>query len=224
MLGLGLDAPADRPLRVLAIGAHADDLEIGAGGTILRLVAEHPGLSMRWVVLSAEGQRADEARASAERLTAGADARIETATFRERYFPYLPELKAWFDAAGEDPSPDLVLCPRVDDLHQDHRLVAELVRQTFRGRLVLEYEIPKWEGDLGQPNLFVDLPADVAEAKIAHLMAAFPSQRARSWYREDVFRGLLALRGVEAGAASGFAEAFTARKVRLALATDERAG
>lgn len=223
MLGFEFKAPADRSLRVLAIGAHADDIEIGAGGTLLRLVSEFPAMSVRWVVLSAEGERATEARASAERLTAGVDARIETAAFRERYFPYLPELKGWFDQAATDDAPDLILGPRADDLHQDHRAVAELIRQTFRGRFVLEYEIPKWEGDLGRPNVFVELPPAVAEAKISHLLSAFPSQRSRGWFRDEVFRGLLALRGVEAGAASGFAEAFTGQKVLLA-SVDEGMG
>jgi LmbE family N-acetylglucosaminyl deacetylase len=217
MQGLTIDAPSDRPLRVLAIGAHADDIEIGAGGTIMRLVAEHPSLAISWVVLSAEGERAAEARASAERMTTGAgSATIQVEAFRERFFPFLPELKDRFDALGRDEAPDLVIGPRVDDQHQDHRVAAELIRQTFRGRLAIEYEIPKFEGDLGQPGLFVELSPALVDAKVAHLMSAFPSQRARGWFREDVFRGLLALRGVEAGAASGYAEAFTARRVLIA--------
>jgi LmbE family N-acetylglucosaminyl deacetylase len=216
MLGLGVIAPTDRPLRVLALGAHADDIEIGAGGTVMRLAAEHPTLSIRWAVLSAEGERADEARASAERLTAGLDASIETAAFRERYFPYLPELKEWFDDAGREPQPDVVLCPRADDRHQDHRLVAELAAQTFRGRLILEYEIAKYDGDLGQPHLFVELTEAQVDAKLRHLHAAFPSQHARRWWRDELFRGLLALRGLEAGAASGYAEGFAARKLLIA--------
>jgi LmbE family N-acetylglucosaminyl deacetylase len=217
MLGLTLDAPPDRALRVLAIGAHSDDIEIGAGGTTMRLVSESAALEVRWVVLSADGERADEARASAEQLLAGVDgSSIDVEAFRERYFPHLPELKEWFDRdAAEKPRPDVVIGPGPDDLHQDHRTVAELIRQTFRDQLVLEYEIPKFEGDLGGPNLFVELPASIVDAKLAHLEAAFGSQRSRTWFREEVFRGLLALRGVEGGATSGYAEAFTARKVRI---------
>lgn len=217
MLGLDLHHPAGRALRILAIGAHSDDIEIGAGGTIMRLVAEARPLDVRWVVLSATDRRADEARASAERLLAGVEtATVEIEAFRERYFPYAPEIKDWFDgAAAATEAPDLVIGPRADDLHQDHRVVAELVRQTYRDQLVLEYEIPKFEGDLGQPNLFVELGAEVVAAKLAHLAAAFSSQRSRTWFRDDVFRGLLALRGVECRAESGYAEGFTARKALI---------
>lgn len=219
MLGLDLRRPAGRALRILAIGAHSDDIEIGAGGTILRLVAESAPLEVRWVVLSATEERAIEARASAERLLGGVRAAtIQVEAFRERYFPYEPKVKEWFDrTAAETNAPDLVIGPRVDDLHQDHRVVAELVRQTYRDQLVLEYEIPKFEGDLGQPNLFVELSAEVVAAKLAHIAAAFSSQRSRTWFRDDVFRGLLAIRGVEARAASGYAEAFTTRKALVRL-------
>lgn len=214
MLGLDLGRPAGRALRILAIGAHSDDIEIGAGGTILRLVAESAPLEVRWVVLSATEERAIEARASAERLLAGVEATtIQVEAFRERFFSYEPEIKAWFDrTAAETDAPDLVIGPRVDDLHQDHRVVAELVRQTYRDQLILEYEIPKFEGDLGQPNLFVELPTEVVDAKLGHLAAAFPTQRSRTWFRDEVFRGLLALRGIECRADSGYAEGFTARK------------
>lgn len=217
MLGLDLSRPAGRALRILAIGAHSDDIEIGAGGTIVRLVAESGTLEVRWVVLSATGDRATEARASAQRLLADVQtATIEVEAFRERYFPYEPAIKDWFDrTAAETDAPDVIIGPRVDDLHQDHRVVAELVRQTYRDQLILEYEIPKFEGDLGQPNLFVELSAEVVEAKLAHIAAAFSSQRSRTWFRDDVFRGLLAIRGVEGRAASGYAEGFTARKVLL---------
>ncbi|MFP5343083.1 MAG: PIG-L deacetylase family protein [Candidatus Limnocylindria bacterium] len=211
MLGLSLDVPAGRPLRVLAVGAHSDDIEIGAGGTVIRLVRERPDVEVRWVVLSALDERADEARASAKRLLAGAASRdIVVEAFRERFFPHLPELKERFDLlAVEGEPPDLVLGPRAADLHQDHATVAALVRQTFRDQLVLEYEIPKVEADLGRPDLYVELSEADVEAKLRHLPAAFASQRSQTWFREDLFRGLLALRGMEGGAASGYAEAFT---------------
>ena len=218
--GLTLASPLDRPLRVLAIGAHSDDLEIAAGGTCMRLVADVPGVAITWVVLSATGVRADEARASADRLLAGAPTpAIEIEGFRERFFPHLPELKDWFDGlATRMPVPDVVIGPGLDDAHQDHRTVAELVRQTFRAQLVLEYEIPKVEGDLGHPNLFVELSSELVDAKLEHLGTMFPSQRSRTWFRRELFLGLLALRGMEGGAGSGFAEAFTARRIRLETA------
>lgn len=214
MLGLTLDVPEGRPLRVLAVGAHSDDIEIGAGGTIRRLVDEQPGMDIRWIVLSATGERETEARMSAERLLAGAGSTsVQVEAFREQFFPHLPELKEHFDRlASEGPPPDLVIGPRVEDLHQDHATVATLIRQTFRDQLVLEYEIPKMEADLGRPNLFIELSEAEVEAKLAHLVASFGSQRSRTWFREELFRGLLALRGMEGGASSGYAEAFTARR------------
>lgn len=214
MLGLTFDIPAGRPLRVLAVGAHSDDIEIGAGGTISRLVRERPDLDIRWIVLSATGEREIEARASAERLLDGAaTVSVQVDAFRERFFPHLPDLKERFDRmAAEAQPPDLVIGPRIEDLHQDHATVATLIRQTFRDQLVLEYEIPKVEADLGRPNLFVELSEAEVDAKLAHLVEAFGSQRSRTWFREELFRGLLALRGMEGGGASGYAEAFTARR------------
>jgi len=214
VLGLTLDLPPGRPLRVLAVGAHSDDLEIGAGGTISRLIREHPDLDVRWIVLSATGARETEARASAERLLDGVvAASIQVEAFRERFFPHLPELKERFDRlAAEGAPPDLVIGPRIEDLHQDHATVAKLIRQTFRDQLVLEYEIPKMEADLGRPNLFIELSEAEVEAKLVHLVASFGSQRSRTWFREELFRGLMALRGMEGSASSGYAEAFSARR------------
>lgn len=215
--GVVLAGPSDRPLRVVVIGAHADDAEIGAGGTLIRLAREVAALDVQWVVLSATGERAREARASAERILAGvATATIHVEAFRERFFPHLAELKEWFDdfAAGA-PAPDVVIGPRLEDAHQDHRTTAELIRQTYRTQLLLEYEIAKFEGDLGQPNLFVELAPEIVEAKLEHLDSAFSSQRSRGWFRRELFLGLMALRGVEGGAGSGYAEAFTVRKIRI---------
>ena len=217
MLGLTLDLPADRPLRLLAIGAHSDDIEIGAGGTIMRLVAEHAGPGRP--LGRPQRDRGASGRGARQRRTAAGGTHlpsIQVEAFRERYFPYLADLKSWFDNAGGDtPAPDVVIGPCAHDVHQDHRTVAELIRQTFRDQLVLEYEIPKFEGDLGHPNLYVELPPSVVDAKLAHLEEMFASQRSRSWFREELFRGLMALRGVEGGATSGYAEAFTAGKVRI---------
>ena len=212
----GLALPPGPALRVLALGAHADDIEIGAGGLLLELAVARPGLELDWVVLSGDEERAAEARASAEGLLGDVvQLRIETSTFRERFFPHLPELKEHFDDLGRRVSPDLVIAPRLEDRHQDHRVVAELAWQTFRNPLVLEYEIPKFEGDLGQPNVFVPLERSIAERKIEHLLGAFPSQAHRSWYTAETFRAVLRLRGIESNAPSGYAEAFTARKLIL---------
>jgi len=213
---IGLSIGGTAPITVVALGAHADDIEIGAGGLLLELLAAGRVANLTWVVLSAEGERADEARRSATDLVAGrAPLSVEVTAFRERYFPHEPAVKEAFDDLGRRIEPDLVIGPRLEDRHQDHRTVAELAWQTFRGRLILEYEIPKWEGDLGTPNVYVPLAVETLDRKVAHLMSAFPSQADRSWYTEDTFRGLARIRGIEAGAASGFAEGFTSRKAVL---------
>jgi LmbE family N-acetylglucosaminyl deacetylase len=214
MRGLTLFGEGDAPRRVLAVGAHADDIEIGAGGLLLELATARPGLEVTWVVLSGDAERAGEARRSAEGLL-GEDAQVSVELYdhRERYFPHLPELKERFDDLASRVEPDVVVAPRLEDRHQDHRTVAELVWQAFRDHLVLEYEIVKYEGDLGRPNLYVPLAASTVERKIAHILAAYPSQAGRRWFGEETFRSILRLRGVEANAASGYAEAFTARKL-----------
>lgn len=212
----GLSLPTGPVFRVLAVGAHADDIEIGAAGLLLELAAARPGLELTWVVLSGDDERAAEARASAERLVGGSvQLQIEMSSFRDRFFPHQPELKEHFDELGKRVSPDLVIAPRLEDRHQDHRVVAELVWQTFRNPLVLEYEIPKFEGDFGQPNVYVPLTPPTAERKINHLLVAFPSQIDRHWYTAETFRAVLRLRGIESNAASGYAEGFTARKLIL---------
>jgi LmbE family N-acetylglucosaminyl deacetylase len=213
---IGLSIGDGTPVAVVAIGAHADDIEIGAGGLLLELLDAGRIERLTWVVLSAEGERADEARRSAADLVGGrAPLTVEVRDFRERYFPHDPAIKEAFDELGTRVEPGLVIAPRLEDRHQDHRVAAELAWQTFRGRLILEYEIPKWEGDLGQPNAFMPLSAATLERKVRHLMAAFPSQAGRSWFTEETFRGLARIRGVESGAASGYAEGFTARKTVL---------
>ena len=214
MLTIGAGGLA--PTRVLCLGAHSDDIEIGSGGTLLKLLEMHPAMAVDWVVLSADGDRANEARASAERfLGSERTTRILVESFRERYFPYDPAVKEFFDRLGREATPDLVLCPWQGDAHQDHRLVAELAANTFRDQLILEYEIPKYDGDLGRPSVYVHLSAEQAEAKAAALHEGFPSQRDRAWFSAETFRGLMRLRGIESRAPDGYAEAFHCRKLVL---------
>lgn len=207
-----------RPLTsVLCLGAHADDLEIGCGGTVLRLLEQEPDLTVHWVVLSAEGARRDEAVGSAETMLAGAATReIQICGFEDRYFPaQAAQIKQIFDRLGRSISPDLVLTHYHEDLHQDHRVVAEMTRNTFRDHLILEYEIPKFDGDLGQPNVFVELSQPLCQTKVGHLVRAFPSQAEKHWFSEETFWALLRLRGIECRSASGYAEGFHGRKILL---------
>ncbi len=216
-LTFGAGRPPGEPLRVLCLGAHSDDIEIGCAGALLRWQAEYPGLDVTWVVLSASGARAEETRHSAQALLAGA-ARHEVilGDFRDAHFPAeFERLKAFFQDLGRRLQPDVVLTHRLEDRHQDHRQVAELTWQTWRSQLVLEYEIPKYEGDLGQPNVYLPLPAEIAERKVQHLLAHFGSQRSKDWFRAETFRALMALRGIECRAGSGFAEALHLRKAVL---------
>jgi LmbE family N-acetylglucosaminyl deacetylase len=201
---------------ILCVGAHSDDIEIGCGGTILKLVGANPDLKVHWAVLSAEGDRAEEARTSAERfLDQAPNHEVEVASFRERYFPYQSQLKEFFDDLGTRVHPNLVLTHHGGDAHQDHRVVAELTWNTFRDHLILEYEIPKYDGDLGRPNVFVELDEDLAGRKVQAILHGFPSQAEHFWFSEETFMGLLRLRGVEARSASGLAEGFYARKLVL---------
>jgi LmbE family N-acetylglucosaminyl deacetylase len=214
MLHLILAAPTDRPLRVLALGAHPDDIEIGAGGTLIRLLEERPATQLQWVVLGATPARAAEARAGANAVGGGAGRlEIVIGDLPDGRFPaHYDQLKDQVEAlkAGR---PDLVLGPRLEDRHQDHRLLAEVVWQTFRDHLVLEYEIPKYEGDLASANVYVPLTDAHLAAKLAVLNEVFPSQQGRHWFSDETFRAVLRLRGIESNAASGWAEAFTARKI-----------
>ena len=217
MLSLGF-AGATPLRRVLAIGAHSDDLEIGCGGTVLSLARANPGLAVDWVVLAASGNRAGEARRSAEVLLAdAAESSVEVHAFRDGYLPHTAaEVKDAFEELKARVQPDLVLTHTTDDLHQDHRFVCELTWNTFRDHVVLEYEIPKWDGDTGRPNVYVPLEESVVEEKLELLGRHFETQRGKDWYDVEVFRGLMRIRGMECRAPSGYAEAFVARKLSLA--------
>jgi LmbE family N-acetylglucosaminyl deacetylase len=210
-------SPAEPLRRVLAIGCHADDIEIGCGGTLLALARAYPELEVDWVVLAAEGSRADEARASAEGFLAGfASSRIEVFGFRDGFLPYLGgEVKDAFESLKARVDPQLVITHTGYDYHQDHRLACELTWNTFRNHAILEYEIPKVDGDLGRPNFFVPLSKELVEEKLALLERFFPSQSGRHWFDRETFLGLMRLRGMECVAPDRYAEAFTARKTVL---------
>jgi LmbE family N-acetylglucosaminyl deacetylase len=214
MLGL---SPAEPLRRVLAIGCHADDLEIGCGGTLLTLVAANPELEVDWVVLAAPGERGTEARASAAAFLAGAAAaRVEVHEFRDGFLPYVGgEVKDVFEDLKRRVDPQLVLTHASYDFHQDHRLACELTWNTFRNHLILEYEIPKFDGDLGRPNVFLPLSEEVVERKVALMEQHFATQTGKHWFDRETFLGLMRLRGMEAASPTRFAEAFTSRKVVL---------
>jgi len=214
-----LRLPLPREARtVLCLGAHSDDIEIGCGGTIIWLRAERPDLRFHWIVLSAPGDREHEARESA-RLFLGHDHEGHTVAveqFRDGFFPYDGGgIKEFFEALKHRVSPDLVFTHARWDRHQDHRIVNELTWNTFRDHFILEYEIPKYDGDLGTPNCFVPLDRATGDRKVEHLLAAFPSQREKRWFTPDTFRALLRLRGVESGTQDPYAEAYYAHKVIL---------
>jgi LmbE family N-acetylglucosaminyl deacetylase len=214
-----LNLSAAEPLRrVLAIGCHADDIEIGCGGTVLALARSNPGLEVDWVVLAAPGERAAEARASAAALLAGvANIRVEIHDFRDGFLPYVGgEVKKVFEGLKSRVDPQVVFTHAGYDFHQDHRLACELTWNTYRSHLILEYEIPKVDGDLGRPNVFMPLPAAVVEEKLALLEQHFPSQSGKHWFDRETFLGLMRLRGMEAVAPERLAEAFTCRKLVLA--------
>jgi LmbE family N-acetylglucosaminyl deacetylase len=218
MLPLELGRSGGAPVRLLAIGAHPDDIEIGCCGTILKLLEEDALSAIGWVVLSGKGERADEARASAEAVLSGVEEkRLILRDFRDGFFPYDGgDIKEFFESLKSEFSPDIVLTHQRADLHQDHRVACELTWNTFRDHLILEYEVPKYDGDTGSPNLFVPLAEDLRRRKIDHLMTHFATQRPKRWFKEDLFSGLLRLRGMECNSPTSFAEAFYCRKAMLA--------
>ena len=201
--------------KILCLGAHADDIEIGCGGTILRILASIREAEIRWVVFSATANRKKEAIESAGRfLRAAKTKKIDIKRFRESFFPYQGEaIKREFERIKRTYQPDIIFTHYRQDLHQDHRVVNELTWNTFRNHLILEYEIPKYDGDLGIPNTFVQLDEDHCTSKVRNVVECFQSQRARHWFTEDTFLALLRLRGIESGGTSRYAEAFYCRKL-----------
>lgn len=201
------------------MGAHSDDIEIGCGATLLSLAARRPRSEFRWVVWSAVGHREREAKRGARTFLGAAAAEgVRTHGFRDGYFPaQFAEIKDAFESLAREFRPDIVFTHARDDRHQDHRVVSDLTWNTFRNQLILEYEIPKWDGDLGQPNFYVPVSKATARRKARALMTVFGTQRAKDWFSEDTFLGLMRLRGMECRAVDGHAEAFYARKITLPL-------
>ena len=204
-------------LQVLCLGCHSDDIEIGCGGTILRLAKDYPHCKFHWVVFSATGDRAMEAERAAKELVA--PTQLEgpiLMSFPDGCMPFAAaDIKATFEQLKRTLSPDLILTHNRKDAHQDHRLIAELTWNTFRDHLILEYEIPKYDGDLGQPSVFVPLPPEICERKVRVIMDSFCSQSGKRWFDRETFFGLMRLRGMECNAPSGYAEAFYGRKLVL---------
>jgi LmbE family N-acetylglucosaminyl deacetylase len=218
MLGLRLnEASLEGNLRVLAIGAHADDIEIGCGGTLLRLAETNPEAEVVWVVLTGDDERGEEARRSAADFAGGfAASQVVLGGFRDGFLPYGGgEVKQLFEDLKATISPDLIFTHQRADLHQDHRLACELTWNTWRDHLILEYEIPKYDGDFGVPNLFVHLDGSIVQRKVDLLLSHFGSQLDRRWFTEDLFRSLLRVRGMESNSPTGQAEAFYCRKIVL---------
>jgi LmbE family N-acetylglucosaminyl deacetylase len=217
MIRLNLDPGAARPLQVLCLGCHSDDIEIGCGGSILRMAAQYSNCAFHWVVFSAAGVRGAEARRGAE-LFAGAALAQEPVlkTFPDAFMPAVgAEVKTFFEELSRTVSPDVIFSHNRNDAHQDHRLIAELTWNTFRNHMILEYEIPKYDGDMGRPNVFVPLEEDVYKRKARYIVDTFQSQSGKRWFQEDTFLALMRLRGMECNAPSGYAEAFYSRKMVL---------
>lgn len=216
MIHLNLDLRATTSLTVLCLGAHCDDIEIGCGGTILRLAEQCPGCEFHWAVFSATGVRAVEAQ-SAAALFAGSHLKAPLLkTFEDGYLPYWgADVKTVFERELKQLSPDLVFTHNGQDAHQDHRLIAELTWNAFRDHLILEYEIPKYDGDIGRPSVFAPLEQEVYEKKVRYIMDVFQSQRTKRWFQPETFLSLMRLRGMECNSPSGYAEAFYCRKMVL---------
>lgn len=214
MLPLRLGRAEGSGARVLAIGAHSDDIEIGCAGTILKLIEQGAVAEVYWIVLSGEGERADEAHRSAETLLENAPrTEVVVGDFPDGFFPFEGhQVKEFFERLKVGVSPDLIFTHQRADLHQDHRLCCELTWNTFRDHLILEYEVPKYDGDMGAPNVFVPLGERLVQRKIDHLMGHYSSQLAKRWFREDLFASLLRLRGMECNSPTSYAEAFYCRK------------
>ena len=220
MLPLILSKDPSAPLRLLFLGAHSDDIEIGCGGTVLQLLSAYPNTEVTWVVFSSSGEREREARTSASAFLEHSKGQktVITMKFRDGFFPFQGmEIKEAFERLKNEVRPDLIFTHYRDDRHQDHRTVSDLTWNTWRHHLILEYEIPKYDGDLGSPNFFVPLEKDVCDRKIRHICGVFQSEANKAWLTEDTFQALMRLRGVECAAPQKYAEAFYCRKLVLGI-------
>ena len=217
MLPLSFQKPTGKKLSILCLGAHSDDIEIGCGGTILELIRSHRNLEFHWVVFSSGAERDREAYRSASLFLKGcAKPNVVVKNFRNGYFPsILDEIKDYFEELKTQVAPDIIFTHTRRDLHQDHRVLNQLTWNTWRNHFILEYEIPKYDGDLGAPNFFVPFDSKIAARKVRLLMQCFGTQRNKQWFTEDTFLGLMRIRGIEACASGRFAEAFYSRKVTL---------
>jgi LmbE family N-acetylglucosaminyl deacetylase len=216
MMKITFDTDNNRqPIKILCLGAHSDDLEIGCGGTVLKLLNKYSHLEIYWVVFSSDPIRSNEALTSAsDLLSETTDKTIIIKEFQESYFPYIgKEIKNYFEELKKQFIPDLIFTHRRDDMHQDHRLISELTWNTYRNHLIFEYEIPKYEGDLGSPNLYVHLDQVLSDRKVQLIHQHFKSQAARQWFSQDTFWAVLKLRGIESNSPSGYAEGFYCRKI-----------
>jgi len=220
MIGLGFRLPSSGPLRVLCLGAHCDDIEIGCGGTLLRLREVDPKVEIRWHVLTSDPARENETRRSASLF--GVDAAVPGAlridAFRDGFLPYEgPRVKDAVLEARKGWNPELIFTHAREDRHQDHRVVSELTWNAYRDHAILEYEIPKWDGDLGQPNVYVGLDEATVAKKLEILDTVYVSQKSKAAFSLDAYRGLMAIRGIESRSGTRHAEAFLARKLALDL-------
>ena len=215
MLKLEFSKTGSGPLNVIFLGAHSDDIEIGCGGTVLRLIRENPDIAITWVVFSALGERGNEARKSADEFLEGVQRKqVIIHEFKDGYFPSrAAEIKDIFEQLKHDFTPDVIFTHYRQDLHQDHRVLNELTWNTWRDHLILEYEIPKYDGDLGAPNFFVHLDREICERKTDALVRFFQTQANKHWFTAETFQAILRLRGIESKSPGGYAEAFYSRKV-----------
>jgi LmbE family N-acetylglucosaminyl deacetylase len=216
VIELKLGSKKSDPLVVLCLGAHSDDIEIGCGGTLLRFQRTVSRLKFHWVVFSASGARGQEAAKGAELFTVGCEKEFVLKDHRDGFLPYNgSDVKDSFEEIKNRVNPDIIFTHWRGDAHQDHRLLSELTWNTFRDHLILEYEVPKYDGDMGRPNVFVPLEAPLYEHKVNCLFEAFQSQRSKRWFERETFLGLMRIRGMESNSPSGYAEGFYCRKLVL---------
>lgn len=215
MIRYGFTGKRKSALRIMFLGAHCDDIEIGCGGTILKLIKEYDHAVFHWIVFSSDPSRADEARASADLFLKGAKEKtIVIKDFRNGYFPYVGgEIKDYFEHLKTAVEPDIIFTHYRDDRHQDHRLISDLTWNTYRNHHILEYEIVKYDGDMSSPNFYVGLDSGTCHKKIKYIIDSFRSQRDKNWFAEDAFLSIMRIRGIESNAPGKFAEGYFCRKI-----------